>query len=84
MKVRELMGLLEKMDGDLPVVIATYADVGEASPISAATVDGYHAVYEWRGEVGPAKLTEKAIKMGYDKEDVIPKAKPAVVLWPKT
>lgn len=78
------MGLLEKMDGDLPVVIATYADVGEASPISAVVVDGYHAVYEWRGEVGPAKLTAEALERGYEKEDVIPKAKPAVVLWPKT
>ncbi len=84
MKVRELKALLDTMDNDLPVVIATYADVGEASPISAATVDGYHAVYEWRGEVGPAKLTKEAIKMGYAKEDVVPKAKPALVLWPKT
>lgn len=75
--------MLEKLDGDLPVVIATYADVGEASPVSAATVDGYHAVYKWRGEIGPAKLTEEAIEAGYEKEDVLPKAKPAVVLWPK-
>lgn len=76
--------MLEKLDGDLPVVIATYADVGEASPISAATLDGYHAVYEWRGEVGPAKLTKEAKEAGYDKGDVLPNAKQAVVLWPKT
>lgn len=73
---------MNSLDGDLPIVIATKAEIGEASPIAAARIDGYQEVRPFRGEVGPAELTAEARNLGYDEEDLLPDAKPALVLWP--
>ena len=85
MKVKTLIRLLQKMDGERIVILQKDGEGNGFSPLCGAD-DNCKYVQEtsWYGDVGIEKLTKQDIKSGHTEEDVeITKdGQKAVVLFP--
>lgn len=80
MTVAALLRVLAKEDSKRLVVLASDSE-GNAFH-GLRSVSSNLAFDPKRGEIGLAELTPAAVKLGHTEEDVLPKGRPAIVLYP--
>lgn len=82
MTVKELRDLLQDVDGDRIVILASDSEGNHYSPL-ADCYDSYafRSTNIYSGDVGLEQLTQGDIDAGYTEDDVV-HGKPALVLFP--
>ena len=82
MKVKKLIKLLKKVDGDRLVIMSKDEEGNNFSPLWKIDDEcNYEADSTYSGEIGLAELTPSLVKQGYTEADVR-NGVPALVLWP--
>jgi hypothetical protein len=82
MKVRDLIAVLQKMDQDREVIMASDAEGNSFSPLVKIDTAAYRASRTWGGEIGLEELTDDDRELGFCEDDVLEDGVPAVVLCP--
>ncbi len=97
MKVKQLIKLLQKADPGAEVILATDMEGNSFDKVSRVEIDNIgfsRAMEEIKiaddlivkrpGPIGISMLclNKKALRLGWTKEDVNPKAKKCIILWP--
>jgi hypothetical protein len=80
MKIKKLINILQKMDGERLVVVSKDAEGNGYHPLRRVDDDYNYDVREEK--VGLASLTDEDIAAGYCEEDTLPDGEPCVVFWP--
>jgi len=80
-KVKELIGILSKIDPEKQVILQKDAEGNDHSPLSGTWEGAYLAKTTWYGCAGLEKLSPEDKKAGYSEDDIV-RGFPALILVP--
>lgn len=83
MKVKKLLKLLEKIDPNAEVILSSDSEGNSFSLLAYVSDENAGYIKEFGGiQLVDRELTEELKEQGMTNEDVNPKAKKCVILWP--